>query len=174
MLFKFIALVLVVGGVYGLVWGIYIGMKHKKKFFERVEEKLYAPIMSRIKLLLIILALVGILYSFTLEFKLRMFMYLLILLMLVTFYLIVFIKIIEEVGMVKEVPPEKLTEGDWINKDIVVKNKLIAGPKDLGISKEQIEKLKKLKIKKVEIKEGMPFVPAFLIAFVILIVFFLT
>ena len=56
-------------------------------------------------------------------------------------------------------------------KDIVVNKKYITGPKDLGIEKKQLKKLinyyKKGKIKRVLIKIGIPFVPSFLIAYLI-------
>ena len=65
--------------------------------------------------------------------------------------------------------PNKLTLGDWIVKDIKHKGKLIASKKDLGLTEEQIAKIKKLKIKKVLVKEGIPFVPSFFIAFVVTI-----
>jgi len=73
--------------------------------------------------------------------------------------------------MLKYVEPKELTEGDWIAKDIKVKGEYITGPKDLGIEKKQINKLIKFyklgKIKKVLIKEGIPFVPSFLLAFIV-------
>ena len=73
--------------------------------------------------------------------------------------------------MLKYVNPKELTEGDWIAEDIIVSKKRICGPKDLGIEMRQIKKLislkKKGKIKKVLIKVGIPFVPSFLIAFVV-------
>ena len=47
--------------------------------------------------------------------------------------------------MYKYVNPKKLTEGDWIAKNIIIKGKQICGPKDLGISKKQIQKLISLK-----------------------------
>jgi len=72
--------------------------------------------------------------------------------------------------MYKLVEPSKLTEGDWIAKEIKVNGKYITGPKDLGIEMEQIEKLialyKKKKVGKILIKEGMPFVPSFLASFI--------
>jgi hypothetical protein len=73
--------------------------------------------------------------------------------------------------MLKYVTPKELTEGDWIAKDIIIKHNKIAGPKDLGIEKSQIKKLIQLynkgKIKKVLIKVGIPFVPSFLIAYLL-------
>ena len=72
--------------------------------------------------------------------------------------------------MIKNVSPSKITEGDWIAEEIKVKGKLIAGPKDLGISLEQIARLKSLGVKKVLVKYGIPFVPSFLIAFIIAVI----
>ena len=96
-------------------------------------------------------------------------------LILVTFYLWVFTKAIEKSCMYKLVQPTRLTEGDWIVEDIRVYGKYVAGPKDLGISKNQIKKLvqfyKQGKIKKILIKEGIPFVPSFFIAFIVTLIF---
>ena len=80
-----------------------------------------------------------------------------------------FIKAVETSCMIKKVPASKLTEGDWIVKNVYVKGKYITGPKELGITEEQIKRLpKKLK---VTIKEGIPFVPSFLASYVLLLIF---
>ncbi len=85
-------------------------------------------------------------------------------------YLWVLVKSVEEGAMKKWVSPAKVTEGDWIAEPIVVGKKTIAGPKDPGISREQIAVLmaafKKGRVKKVLIKEGIPFVPNFLFSFI--------
>jgi hypothetical protein len=77
--------------------------------------------------------------------------------------------------MYKRITPDKLTEGDWIANNIKIDGKYISGPKDLGIEKKQINQLidlwKKGKIKKVLIKEGMPFIPSFFIAFIITLIY---
>ena len=77
--------------------------------------------------------------------------------------------------MLKYVEPQKLTEGDWIVKDIKINGKYITGPKDLGIAKKQINELvmlyKKGKIRKVLMKIGIPFVPSFFIAFVVTLIY---
>ena len=77
--------------------------------------------------------------------------------------------------MLKYVLPKQLTEGDWIAKDVKVDGKYITGPKDLGIEKKQIRRLvsfyKKNKVKKILIKEGIPFVPNFFIAYVVTLIF---
>ena len=73
--------------------------------------------------------------------------------------------------MVKNVSVNKLVEGDWIVGDIKIKGKYICGPKDLGISMTQISLLRKNHVKEVLVKEGIPFVPAFLIALIVSLIF---
>jgi len=91
------------------------------------------------------------------------------LLPLLTYSLLV-TKAVEQCCMLKTIPPSELREGDWIVKDVVVAGKRITGPKDLGVTKEQIAELQRLSKKHtilVEIKNGIPFVPSFLLAFVL-------
>ncbi len=82
-------------------------------------------------------------------------------------------KIIEETIFIKKTNPKKLVEGDWIITDIKINNKTIVKKTEIGLTKRDIEKIKKYyekgKIKHIYIKEGMPFVPSFLIAFTILL-----
>jgi prepilin signal peptidase PulO-like enzyme (type II secretory pathway) len=81
------------------------------------------------------------------------------------------IKIVEQKCMIKIVDVKTITEGEWIVDEIKVDGKYICGPKDLGISNEQIELLKKNKIKKIKIKLGIPFIPGFLIGYIIILIF---
>jgi len=78
---------------------------------------------------------------------------------------------IENKLMIKKIPIDKLTEGDWVIKDIYYKNKLLYNKNNPGISISQIKLLKKFKIKDVIIKEGMPFIPSFLIALIVSLIF---
>ena len=73
--------------------------------------------------------------------------------------------------MYKLVPISKLREGDWVLKNIKYKNKYIYKKSHAGISKKQIQLLKKTSIKKILIKEGIVFTPSFLIGFIISIIF---
>ena len=94
---------------------------------------------------------------------------------LITFYIWIAIKAVENACMLKYVKPQQLTEGDWIAKDIKIDGKYITGPKDLGIEKKKINKLialyNKRKVKKILIKEGIPFVPSFFVAYVITLIY---
>jgi Flp pilus assembly protein protease CpaA len=77
-------------------------------------------------------------------------------------FLFVFAKGLENVSMIRKIPGSKLREGDWLVEDVRVGRKVIEANWD-GLSLEDIRLLKKKR--EVLIKEGLPFVPAFLIAF---------
>ena len=82
-------------------------------------------------------------------------------------YLGLFIKSVEKSTMYRNLPVSKLTEGDWVAKEIHHNGKYICGPKDLGLSKKQIAKLKRLKRKTILVKEGIPFVPSFFLGWIL-------
>jgi prepilin signal peptidase PulO-like enzyme (type II secretory pathway) len=69
--------------------------------------------------------------------------------------------------MTKDIEIPKLTEGDWITKDITLDGNIICKKKKVGLEIEDLERLKALyskgKIRKVTIKNGFPFIPSFLI-----------
>lgn len=164
------------GAAYGLLWSGFLAFKNKKKFLAEFKKKLTEKNAARVKTSIIIgLALLLASLFFIQSYHLKILILSLAFIALLTFYLAVFIKAIEKSSMYKLVEPSKLTEGDWIAKDIFVGGQYIAGPKDLGIGKIQIKKLiefcKKGKVKKILIKEGIPFVPSFLISFLITLFF---
>lgn len=172
----FLVNILLIGAVYGLIWSLALMFRNFKSFFKEFRKVSHRIEITRLRIYAIIFAFF-MLIMFLLNRKSFIgFLFLALLLMaLVTFYLWIFVKAIEKACMIKSITPDKLTEGDWIVKDIHYKGKYICGPKDLGIEKKQIKGLVKLyklgKIKKVLIKEGIPFVPSFLIAYVFSLIF---
>jgi hypothetical protein len=166
--------VLLVGAAYGLLWSFVMVALNFRKF--RTEVKKVFDNVKRIQKYFIIVAFILILVSyFSLGYPLNFIATALVLLLFTVFYLWIFIKATENSCMLKYVKPLELTEGDWIAEDVKVGGKHICGPKDLGIEKKQIKELigfyKKGKIKKVLIKEGIPFVPSFLIAFILTLIY---
>lgn len=163
---------LLVGAVYGLLWSIFLVIKNKKRFLrefmkissEKNVAKAKKGVLAGLILLLAVFFIIELYY-------IKMLLLSLAFLVLATFYLWISVKAIEKSAMYKLVEPSKLTEGDWIVNDVYVNRQYICGPKDLGIEKKQIKKLvefyRKGKVKKILIKEGIPFVPSFFIAFVI-------
>ena len=75
--------------------------------------------------------------------------------------------------MYKKIKVSQLREGDWITKKIKINNKLIYTPNINGVTNKEIKKLRKYEneIKKLTIKDGIPFLPAILIAVVSSIIF---
>lgn len=71
---------------------------------------------------------------------------------------------IEQVCFIKRVPASRLTEGDWIIHDVRVGKYLIKANVH-GLSRHDIARLRRAN-RTVTLKEGIPFSPAFLLAFV--------
>jgi len=168
--------ILLVGAVYGLLWSFTLVLKNLKNFLKEFKKASHSSkaIKSRTYVIFSVI-LILILAFFNKGTALGFLLLALAVIILITFYLWIFVKAVEKTCMIKSITPDKLTEGDWIVKNIKYKGKYICGPKDLGIEKKQIMVLKKLykqnKIKNILIKEGIPFVPSFLIAYIITLFF---
>jgi Flp pilus assembly protein protease CpaA len=83
--------------------------------------------------------------------------------------LVIYSKAVEAVVMVERVNPKDLTEGDWLEKNVRIGNKLIKKSVH-GLSINEIKFLRR-KGKSVWIKNGVPFAPAFLISYIIFLFF---
>jgi len=159
--FKFLFYCLIVAGIYGVVWAIYILLKNKKKF----------DIKKRIKdrgfILVFCLSLFLVLLSFLFFiFRQNFFFLFSSLLFLIFPFLYLIIHFADEM-LIVEKTPNRLVEGDLLFKDVKVGRKIIKARWE-GLSKEEIEILRKAR-KKVKIKEGIPFVPVFLISFILVV-----
>jgi Flp pilus assembly protein protease CpaA len=162
----FLIWVLLAGAAYGLCWSAWYAAKNFRVVLVRYR-KLLEPFRWAHALVLGVFAL-GIAFAIaTNDDYLRIVMLVLALLAPALFYTSLFIKAVELCCMYKQRTPAELTEGDWIAKPVSVKGRYICGPKDLGITQEKIKRLKKLKVKQVTVKEGIPFVPSFLIGFLL-------
>lgn len=168
----FAIMTLFVGAAYGVVWTTVLVILNFKTFMKDFKERLSEPLLKKLRIACLILMVILSILAFSSDDTLVRYGLIFIAIMLpLTLYLFVSIKSIEKVCMIKKTLPKKLVEGDWISEDIIIDGKTIASKKDLGLEKEQIIELLKLynkkKIKYVKVKEGIPFVPSFLIAFII-------
>ncbi len=166
--------IILIGSIYGLFWSFVVAFKNRKNFLK--DFKARAKKLAKIRRFLLIISSAILLSAFFINVLMtKIFLVILVFSALLIFYSTIFVKSVEKTCMLKFVEPEKLTEGDWIARNVIVNKKRIAGPKDLGIEKEQIKQLIALKrkglIKKILIKEGIPFVPSFLIAFIVTLEF---
>ena len=89
------------------------------------------------------------------------------------FFLLLFMRSVEETALRKEIPINKLNEGDIVAEDLVVKGKKLASHRDMdGLSKGTLEEIRKyvkkgVLPKKIKIKWGIKFGPVFPLAILI-------
>ncbi len=151
------------GAIYGLIWMITVAFFKKNIFWNKFkknvsEYKTYQLLLIIVSVFLLILGF----FEPTL-FPLAFFP-------LAFFYLLLFITSLESSCFLKKIKVNQLTEGDWLAEDIIIKGKKILENKT--IDKKDLLQLKKMQVSgqltDVIIKEGIPFVPSFLFAYLLL------
>lgn len=156
----FLALFLIVGSFYGLVWSVVLTFinfnSFKIKFLKLVDK-------NRKKIIYFSIGGIGILF---LGFVDVIFLLLgVMFLFLPYFYL--YAKSVDDSCMIKKVKSSNLTEGDLLYKSVAVGKERII-PNWEGLSTLDIKKIRKFK-KFILVRQGIPFVPVFLISYLILI-----
>jgi len=149
----FLLFLMISGSVYGLIYSGVLWFKNREKVGREmsvVAKKIKVVYLLGFGVILMFLGFV----NFVL-FLIGVFIF-------VFSLLFVFAKGLENVSMIREVPGKELREGDWLVKDVEVGSRIIKANWD-GLSLSDLKLLKNKK--KVVIKEGLPFVPAFLITF---------
>ncbi len=158
----FILLFLIAGSIYALIYAVFLVFKNYKSFKkEFIKQWKNYQKMFLISLVFVIIW-VNLVY-FMSQIKL-IFIGLIILLFPLLF---VFSKSVEKTCMIKSVSPNKVTIGDWLYKDVLIGKKKIKADWQ-GVSEKELKLIKKHK-KNILIKYGIPFTPAFLFAFMILL-----
>jgi preflagellin peptidase FlaK len=154
------------GAIYGLTWSFVLALRNRKKVWRSFKE-LFKSREFRIKRILFYsFSLFLLIVSLFFEEGFKIIFLILALLVFVLYHILVFVKAVDDCCMIKEINTSKLTEGDWIIKKVYYKGKKIYDPERLGLTRKYLDKLKKYKIR-VLIKEGIPFVPSFLIGLII-------
>src|SRR3989344_3474897 len=155
----FILLFLLGGSIYALVYAFCLIIINRKNFKNEFGKQWNN--YKKLFLIGLIFALVWTLLAFFVSQTGFILIGLVILLFPVLY---VFAKAVEESCMIKQVSWNKVTEGDWLYKDVKVVNRLIKTNWE-GVSKKELELIRKNR-KKVLIKYGIPFTPSFLFGFV--------
>lgn len=161
----FFIIFLFVGAAYSLVGSLILSLKNFKEF-----RKEFSNQLKKNKKFIIPIFVIALLIMI-LGFLESIFFFIGILIFILP-YMYIYAKAVDESCMIKRVKTSKLTEGDWLYKDVRVGQKVIKATWD-GLRKQDITQLKK-KHKFVLIRQGIPFSPAFLISFLILIYFWQT
>ena len=152
--------IIIFGALYSLIYSIYLIIKNKIKISFKIN-KIY-----------FIASVLILLLTFLFEnLIIKLAFLILALLILIYPYVKEFVSLIENKLMIKRISINKLTEGDWVIENIYYKRKLLYNKNNPGITNQEMILLKKFKIKNVLIKEGLPFIPSFLIALVVSLIF---
>jgi len=169
----FIVNTFLVGAIYGACWMTMLGVKHYNSFKKEFSVTMNSEKIKRTRLLLFIflgiIILISLVAPIYIGFKIAT--VLVSIVFVLFFYLSLIIKSIEKSVLFADIPVNKLTEGDWIIDKIKLKNGKLYKPSKTGISLEDIALLKKNNIKFARVKEGIPFLPSFLIAYIVTIIF---
>ncbi len=155
----FVLFLMISGSFYGLAYSGVLWFNNRKKVnveMKRVAQGLGIKYWILGPVVLMLLGFVNFLF------------FLVGILLFVFPFLYVFAKGLENVSMIREVSGKELREGDWLVKNIMLRKSEVGGRRVIkadwnGLSLEDVESLKGRR--KVLIKEGLPFVPAFLFAF---------
>ncbi len=157
----FFALLIFIGSIYGIIFSIYLALKNKFKFEKAFKSHLngfkslvwFAGIFFAVGILSLIKysELTFLLFAVSTTFFVGIFSFIL-------------VKSVEDSCLFQKVKASQLSEGDWVAETIRLNGKIIIKKDNLGITNEQINKLKHYK-KLILIKNGMPFIPAFLLAY---------
>lgn len=159
----FFVLLLFLGSIYGLFWLFGLAFTRwarvKPVFLERLEQYKSAHYGFGLFSVMIV--------SFSFVNSLWLFL----LFPAFIFYLFLFVTTIEEQCFVKRISPLKLTEGDWLDEEVIIDEERYARRRALEL--EDIEQLqaahKRGKLATVIIREGVPFVPSFVFAYVVVL-----
>ena len=160
------------GAAWSLIWSGALAIGNRKNFWKTFKALRHHSPYKRLRITSLLVAAVLVFASFALPFKTALLG--LALIAYAMCYLTIFVKSVELSCMHKWITPDKLTEGDWLIHAVKVGNKQVL-PAKLGLEKKQVNLLNKLyaqkKIDRVLVKYGVPFTPAFLMAFVFTIIY---
>ena len=171
-LFLFLFFSIFAGGIIGFSWLFYKLVTQRVALFPAIACAFEQPSVKRFRLLLYTFVFIVLAsFFFVSDVFVRISLLLLCFLALVLFYLPVIIRVVEKHCMIREIPLAKLTLGDWIVQEIVVRGKRICGHGELGVTEEQLARLKKCHVKNVLVKYGLPFVPSFFAGLVLSLIF---
>ena len=90
---------------------------------------------------------------------------------LITLFILILAMHVQNNFFVKKIALKDLVEGDWVLDELKYRGKLIFKPKKTGVSMKDILLIRKYFKKPVNIKTGVAFGPAFLIAFLLTLKF---
>ena len=178
----FLATVFIIGGVYSILYSVGVAFR-TKDFFKNLSDRLvsYSGSFLNLSVVIFIISIFSLSYVINnlnvyLNLVVRQFV-MMYMFFIVGFVLIAFSKTIDKFAFRKQVDTSDLIEGDVLAEKIVVSDtknnkysKKLDGKLFIGLEDDDIRYLKQIR-KKVWVKEGIPFVPAFFFSVVFMWLF---
>ena len=156
----FLLIFFFVGTIYGLVWSITLVFRNSVSF-----RKKFKQLFRKNKNIVFIVMFLGLFFMI-----LGFYQTLLFFLGLLIFgfpYFFIYAKAIDEAAMIKKIKTKDLREGDWLYSKIKIGRKYLY-PNWEGLSVKEIHDIRK-RYNFIKIRQGIVFVPVFLISFIIFI-----
>ena len=154
---------LIVGAFYGLSAIFLIGMLNWGKLKKQLLTVDYIILPAIVIAVILVFKILPVIFAILLS------------LIVVAVGMFRYFKIIETNFLHRKIDVETLTEGDWLLKDVRIEGKIVVKKREIGLLTKDLKRLRALKklgkLKEVEIKVGIPFVPAFLVSLIITLVF---
>ena len=161
--------IILAGSVYGLLWSAFLALRNRKKFMKELRRLSAQPRIKAVRTIVAVVAFTIIILMILSPADIFL-LSIILFLAIASLYLWIFAMVVEKSSMYRYLSPSELTEGDWIAKKVRIKNRVVYEPEKLGITLKNIRLLRRLdknKSLKILVKEGIPFVPSFLIAFIL-------
>lgn len=164
LILQFFFNILIIGIVYGILFVIILAIKNRKKFVGGIKNFLGKAINKIIFISGIVLSILILIFYFVFNIS---YGWLFSILFLVFSLLFLLTKAVDSFCFLKYKKIKEVTEGEWIQEKIIIKGKPLKINKE-GITEKQLKILKENKNQedKILIKEGIPFVPVFLISLI--------
>jgi len=175
-LYAFLILTVFAGAFYGIFYGTFLAIRRRKEFhksFIEITRKKQVKLTRFIFQIVVVCALLAAFFLIE-DIFLRIFIVTISAGSYLVFYAWIFSRALESCMIVKTAVT-KLVEGDWIVGQVFAEKKVLKkskgskedwAPAAYGVTKAQIEELSKANVDHVMVKEGIPFVPSFTLAYI--------
>jgi hypothetical protein len=164
-LLEFLVLLIALGAIYGALYTLGLALRHRAKFLASFKHIIRTPKVHRVRIALVVTGIAIVALAILAHGMTRVLLGALLLALYALTYAWIAITAVEQGILLKEYAAGKLTEGDWLAHDVRARGKLIAPKRAIGLTKEDIAAIRRAKVRRVLVREGIPFVPSFLFAF---------
>ena len=168
---NFLLYLILAGALWGLGFASYLAIRDRKQFLPAMNALYRKARKTRYLLLILLFSAVVMALLFVQDLFLRLLVLLFGGVPFLLFLSILFSRALERTSMRVRYPLNRLMEGDYVLEHFKAGRRVI--PKKEYITEEEIKLLRTQKIRSVLVKEGVPFVPSFLLAYLFVLVVFL-